>query len=101
MGKLGRQRRISLTIAHTYGRQGASAKVGRRPRPTTASSSSCARRCTSGKAIIACAHHASVVAVVSPPAELRCVVSLHVKIRLIITYTLTTKFQRGTTFQSR
>src|SRR6267154_3089687 len=45
-------------------------------RPTTASSSACARHCTSGKATTASAHHFSVVEVVSKPTALRRVVIL-------------------------
>jgi len=53
--------------------------VGRRSRPITEFSSACARRWTSRKAIMASVHQLRVIALVSAPAELRCVVSSHVR----------------------
>jgi len=70
IGTGGRHRRTSLTMACTYGRLGASEKVGTRERPTTVSSSACARFCTSGCAIIASVHQLIAVEVVSAPPEL-------------------------------
>src|SRR6266702_31834 len=69
-GRTGRHRRASFTSACMYGRFGASENVGVRDRPTTVSSSACARLCTSGCATIASAHQYIVVDVVSAPAEL-------------------------------
>jgi hypothetical protein len=73
--------------------------VGRRSRPTTASSSACARRCTSGKAIIASVHQQSVATFVSAPAKTTMCRVFTGRIGPII-YTLTTTRQRGTTSQA-
>ena len=45
-------------------------ELGRRVRPTTASSSACARDCTPGKATVAGIHHINVLLVVSKPEPL-------------------------------
>jgi hypothetical protein len=68
--RAGRHRRTSFTIACMYGRLRASENVGVRDRPTTMSSSACARLCTSGCVTIANFHQFIVVDVVSAPAAL-------------------------------
>ncbi|KAH8982156.1 hypothetical protein EDB86DRAFT_376999, partial [Lactarius hatsudake] len=69
-GRTGPHWRASLTTACMYGRFRASENVGIRDRPTTVSSSACARRCTSVFVTIASAHQYIVVDIVSTPAAL-------------------------------